>query len=307
MMELFDLESITSDRSVNDRFVSVIVDCIGIDDLLTYRIPEEIHIQIGDILSVPLGNRHVGAIALDISDTSTITDTETEIKSINSVVSSGIFPKTYWEMLKRTADYYRTPLMQTIKTALPPKLLDQSHYRIKVKNNLENNLAVPLNQSLPKASQIVWDFLQEHKTNPKGISRRYIQQKVGKYANSGLKELQKLEWIESILELPNRPQPKYEDIVILLKSVDEELTERQAEILTILQHQGGECLKTQLYKLAKTTTLQALVNKGYVAITKQESLRLGGKSHTVNRDRPKALTPDQDVACLLYTSPSPRD
>jgi primosomal protein N' (replication factor Y) len=286
-MELFNLMSISS-----DRFVSVIVDCIGIEDLLTYRVPEEVHIQIGDILSVPLGNRQVGAIALDISDTSTITDTETEIKSINSVVSSGIFPTTYWEMLKRTANYYRTPLMQTIKTALPPKLLDQSHYRIKVKNNLE----VPLNQILPKASQIVWDFLQEHKTNPKGISRRYIQQKVGKYTNSGLKELQKLEWIESVLELPNRPQPKYEDIVILLKSVDEELTERQAEILTILQHQGGECLKTQLYKLAKTTTLQALVNKGYVAITKQESLRLGGKSHTVNRDRPKALTPDQDLA-----------
>jgi primosomal protein N' (replication factor Y) len=63
-----------------------------------------------------------------------------------------------------------------------------------------------------------------------------------------------------------------------------------------LQYQGGECLKTKLYKLAKTTTLQALVNKGYVAITKQESLRLGGKSHTVNRDRPKALTPDQHVA-----------
>jgi primosomal protein N' (replication factor Y) len=81
-----------------------------------------------------------------------------------------------------------------------------------------------------------------------------------------------------------------------LKPVDEELTERQSEILTILQYQGGECLKTKLYKLAKTTTLQALVNKGYVAITKQESLRLGGKSHTVNRDRPKALTPDQHVA-----------
>jgi primosomal protein N' (replication factor Y) len=286
-MELFNLMSISS-----DRFVSVIVDCIGIEDLLTYRIPEDVHIQIGDILSVPLGNRQVGAIALDISDTSTIADTETEIKSINSVVSSGIFPKTYWEMLKRTADYYRTPLMQTIKTALPPKLLDQSHYRIKVKNNL----AVPLNQTLPKASQIVWDFLQEHRNNPKGISRRYIQQKVGKYANSGLKELQKLDWIESVLELPNRPQPKYEDIVILLKPVDEELTERQSEILTILQYQGGECLKTKLYKLAKTTTLQALVNKGYVAITKQESLRLGGKSHTVNRDRPKALTPDQHVA-----------
>ena len=47
-MELFDLMSISS-----DRFVSVLVDCIGIDDLLTYRVPEDVDVQIGDILSVP--------------------------------------------------------------------------------------------------------------------------------------------------------------------------------------------------------------------------------------------------------------
>jgi primosomal protein N' (replication factor Y) len=293
-MELFDLTSINC-----DRYVNVIVDCIGIDDLLTYRIPDDLDIQIGDILSVPLGNRQVGAIALQISDTSQITDTETEIKSVIAVVSSGIFPKTYWEMLIRTAEYYRTPVMQTVKTALPPKLLDQSHYRIKVKHeDLVPPKAEPDPHALPKAAQMVWDFLQEHKHNPKGISRRYIQQKLGRYTSSGLKELQKLEWIDTVLELPNRPQPKYEDLVILLKAPDSEVTTRQAEILTILQHQGGECLKTQLIKLAKTSAsvLQTLVNKGYIAISKQESLRLGGKSHTVKRDRPKDLTPDQDAA-----------
>ena len=233
-MELLDLMGVSVDYVSDDRYVSVLVDCIGLDDLLTYRIPKDIDIQIGDILSVPLGNRHVGAIALQISDTSQIADTETEIKSVSAVVSSGIFPKTYWEMLIHTADYYRTPLIQTVKTALPPKLLDQSHYRIKVK---QENLFPPKAEidslALPKAAQMVWDFLQEHKNNPKGISRRYIYQKLGRYTSSGLKELQKLEWIETVLELPHRPQPKYEDVVILLKDADSELTERQAEILTI--------------------------------------------------------------------------
>ncbi|PZO41742.1 MAG: primosomal protein N' [Pseudanabaena frigida] len=291
-MELFDLTNINC-----DRYVSVIVDCIGIEDLLTYRIPEDVNIQVGDILSVPLGTRHVGAIALQISDTSQITDAETEIKSVSAVVSSGIFPRSYWEMLIRTAEYYRTPVMQTVKTALPPKLLDQSHYRIRVKQNLPLGDGLEV-MAISKAAQMVWDFLQEHRNNTKGISRRYIQQKVGRYTNTGLKELQKLEWIETFLELPNRPQPKYEDIVILLKASDTEVTSRQAEILTILQHQNGECLKTQLIKLAKTSAsvLQTLANKGYLAITKQESLRLGGKSHTVKRDRPKDLTPDQDMA-----------
>ncbi|BBC23732.1 primosomal protein N' [Pseudanabaena sp. ABRG5-3] len=288
-MTLFDLSNISS-----DRYVTVIVDCIGIDDLLTYRIPEDVELQVGDILSVPLGSRQVGAIALQIADTSQIDDPETEIKEISAVVSSGIFPKTYWELLTRTADYYRTPVMQTVKTALPPKLLDQSHYRIKIKQ-LDSPM---VNLVATKSAQMVWHFLQEHKGNSKGLSRRYIQQKLGRYTGAGLRELQKLDLIETVLELPNRPQPKYEDIVVLIKVPDHEITARQTEVLTILQHQGGECSKTQLCKLAKTSTsvIQNLENKGYVVISKRESLRLGGKSHTVIRDRPKALTPDQDLA-----------
>nr|WP_271255299.1 primosomal protein N' [Pseudanabaena sp. Chao 1811] len=288
-MTLFDLSNISG-----DRYVTVIVDCIGIDDLLTYRIPEDVELQVGDILSVPLGNRQVGAIALQISDTSTIDAPDTEIKEISAVVSSGIFPTTYWELLTRTADYYRTPVMQTVKTALPPKLLDQSHYRIKIKQ-LDSSMGTPV---APKAAQMVWDFLQEHKGNPKGLSRRYIQQKLGRYTGAGLRELQKLDLVETVLELPNRPQPKYEDIVVLIKVPDSEITARQTEVLTILQHQGGECPKSQLCKLAKTSAsvIQNLENKGYVVVSKRESLRLGGKSHTVIRDRPKALTPDQDLA-----------
>ncbi|MEI6328027.1 MAG: primosomal protein N' [Pseudanabaena sp. ELA645] len=298
-MELFDLKSITSDRSANDRFVSVIVDCIGIDDLLTYRIPEDIEIQIGDILSVPLGNRQVGAIALDISNTSTISE-DIEIKPINSVVGSGIFPKTYWQLLTRIADYYRTPVMQVFKTALPPKLLDQSHYRIKVKNE---SLTSPLEElsfhkKLSKSAKMVWEFLQDYKNNSKGVSRRYIYQKLPRYANSGLKELQKLEWIESTLELPNRPQPQYEDTVVLLKTPDSRLGSKQMEVIKILQQHGEKCLRLELCKLAQapSSVIHSLENKGYIAISKREILRLGGKSHTVNRDRPKALTPDQDVA-----------
>jgi primosomal protein N' (replication factor Y) len=297
-MELFDLTSISS-----DRFVHVIVDCIGVDDLLTYRIPEDVPVKIGDVLSVPLGNRQVGAIALQVSDTSQIEDPATEIKSISAVVSSGIFPSTYWDMLARTAEYYRTPLMQTVKTALPPKLLDQSHYRIRVK---QEQVLPSQVVNLPKAAQMVWGFLQVHhnntkdhpKNNTKGLSRRYIYQKLGRYTSSGLKELHKLEWIETTLELPKRPQPKYEDIVVLLKSPNPEVTLKQTEVLTILQHQGGECLKTQLYKLAQTSAsvIQNLANKGYIAISKRESLRLGGKSHTVTRDRPKELTDDQASA-----------
>ncbi len=289
-----------------DQFVTVIVDCIGIDDLLTYSIPQDVEVQVGDILSVPLSNRQVGAIALEIGS-NTIdfeANPEIEIKPISAVVSSGIFPPKYWELLKRMADYYRTPLMPSIKVALPPKLLDQSHYRIKIKQQIEQieldskNASESPEIKLPKAAQMVWDFLQGHLSSSKGISRRYIYQKLGRYTSSGLKELQKLDWIETVLELPQRPQPRYEDVVILIKSADADATKRQAEILAVLQLQGGECLKTQLCKLAKASasTIQLLESKGYVTIAKRESLRLGGKNHTVMRDRPKVLTDDQDLA-----------
>ncbi len=288
---LGDLMGISS-----DRFVSVLVDSAWIKDLLTYRIPEDVDVQIGDILSVPLGDRQVGAIALQISATSQIADKETEIKSINSVVSSGIFPETYWQMLIRAADYYRTPLIQTVKTALPAKLLDQSHYRIKLKR--EQQQTELDSHTLPKAAQMVWDFLQEHRTNTKGISRRYIYQKLGRYSHTGLKELQKLEWIETVLELPHRPQPQYEDTVVLLKMPDSRLGSKQMEVIKILQQKGEKCLRIELCKLAQASSsvIHSLENKGYIAISKREILRLGGKSHTVIRDRPKDLTPDQDAA-----------
>lgn len=294
-MELFNLMSISS----SDRFVSVIVDCLWINDLLTYRVPEDIHIQVGDILSVPLGDRQVGAIALDISDTSTISE-DIEIKPISSVVGSGIFPKTYWQLLTRIADYYRTPVMQVFKTTLPPKLLDQSHYQIKVKHeSLISSLEEQsFDQKLSKSAQMVWGFLQEYKNNSKGVSRRHVYRKLPRYAASGLKELQKLEWIESVLELPNRPQPQYEDTVVLLKTPDSRLGVKQMEVIKILQQHGEKCLRLELCKLAQapSSVIHSLENKGYIAISKREILRLGGKSHTVNRDRPKALTPDQHVA-----------
>ncbi|MDX2254325.1 MAG: primosomal protein N' [Pseudanabaenaceae cyanobacterium bins.39] len=286
-------------ESIGDRFVSVIVDCIGIDDLLTYLVPEGVHIQVGDILSVPVGSRYVGAIALKISDRleAHLNLDTIQIKPISSVISSGIFPPIYWDLLTRIAAYYRTPLLQTVKTALPPKLLDQSHYRVKVKlSNYE--LALPDPPKLSKAAQMVWDFLQEHLTNPKGISRRYLYQKVGRSTSAGLRELQNLAWIETVLELPQRPQPRYEEVVILIKPADAQATPRQVEVLTILQHQGGECLKPTLTKLAQTSSsvIQNLAQKGYVEILRRESLRLGGKGHTVLRDRAKKLTDAQAAA-----------
>jgi primosomal protein N' (replication factor Y) len=274
--------------------VHVLVDCQGIEGLLTYSIPTGMRIAVGDILTVPLGARYVGAIALNLVHASEQPEFDGAIKPVSSLVSTGIFPPHYWQLLARTAEYYRTPLIQTVKTALPPKLMDRGSYRIRINEQIED-----VDESrLSPAGKAVWQFLHDragksnHKSDRKGITQKYLYQHLAQYTHPGLKELHQLGYISTYLEPPHRPQPKYEDFVILLRSPDEDLTTRQKEVLTVLQRLGGDVLRSHLIEQAKTTyaSLQNLEKKGYIAIEARECLRLGDKTHVVTKDRPKQLT-----------------
>ncbi|PSB67989.1 hypothetical protein C7B61_03240, partial [filamentous cyanobacterium CCP1] len=46
--------------SSRPQWVEVLVDCPGTQGLYTYRIPPDLEIQPGDILSVPFGSQQVG-------------------------------------------------------------------------------------------------------------------------------------------------------------------------------------------------------------------------------------------------------
>jgi primosomal protein N' (replication factor Y) len=275
--------------------VQVLVDCIGIDRLLTYRVPDELTIKVGDILTVPLGERYVGAIAINFDDSFDNLRLEYELKNVYEIVNTGLFPPDYWQVLSLTANYYRTSLIQTVKAALPPNLLDQSSYRIRVNHDQKGD------SKLGTAAQIVWNFIQEHQ---KPLSRRYIYQKLPKQAASGLRSLMSLGYISTYLEPPHRPQPKFENIVVLIESDPEKITSRQKEILFTLQQAGGELTQPELIAKAKTTipSLKNLAQKGLIVITSRECLRLGGKTHFVESDRPKNLTADQAHALASIQS-----
>jgi primosomal protein N' (replication factor Y) (superfamily II helicase) len=290
-------------QSCQQQLVQVLADCPGIEGLLTYAIPAGMTIAVGDILTVPLGNRYVGAIALSFTAALAQMEFEGEIKPVSEIVSTGIFPPHYWEMLVRTAEYYRTPLMQTVKTALPPKLMDRGSYRIRIN---DQRVEDSQNENLSEAARQVWQFFCDRskgsKANHKGITQRYLLQHLPRYARAGLRELQQRGYLFTYLEPPQRPQPKHEDFVILLGSPDEHLnqnlTARQKEILVILQRLGGDVSRSHLIEQAKTTyaSLQNLAQKRYIAIEPRECLRLGDKTHIVATDRPKQLTPAQTQA-----------
>jgi len=253
--------------------VQVLVDFPGMDKLLTYAIPEDLAVKIGDILTVPFGDRYVGGIAINL-DPEELDDQSFEVKPIYAVVNTGLFPLYYWDTLIRTAEYYRTSLLQTVKAALPPKLLDQSSYRLHITPHH------PEPHGLPRAAQVVWDFLLSHSSDSRksSISRRFISQKLPKHAASGLRTLIARGYISSYLEPPATPKPKYEQVVVLLAIADHQVTTRQKEILTVLQRAGGELLRSELITAAKTSdgTLKNLAEQGYIAIQSRECLRLGG-------------------------------
>lgn len=263
-------------------YVQVLADCPGLEDLLTYAIPPELNIQPGDLLNVPLGNRIVSAIAVQITDQIEATY---HIKPITALVCPSLLPSWYWQFLERTANYYRTPLVSTLKVALPPGLLTNSHYRLQ-----------PLQpQYLPQlsaAAQAVWQFLQQHP----GISRRYLLQQLPQQGSSGLRQLQTLGLVKLELSPPPRPpQPKYQDWLILQPSTLP-LSDRQQQLVQLLEHMGGECEKSTFLKTAKTTitTIKQLVTQGYIAIAPRQQRR---KTHPqVPPDQPQILTPDQTLA-----------
>ncbi|MEI6427621.1 MAG: primosomal protein N' [Pseudanabaena sp. ELA607] len=290
--------------------VQVLVNAPWLEECLTYTVPENLTVQIGDILSVPLKGSTVGAIAISFTDVDSLPPhlNIADIKPINGIVNTGLLHPEYWQLLEKVADYYRTPLLQVVKTALPPKLLERSHYRVRVIKsellpdadvvNLE--LMTELT-AMPAAAQRVWAYLGTIKNaaTPQGISHKALQQKLGSTSTAGLKVLRELGWIESFLEVPRRPQPKLVDVITLVNDETErelvELTAKQKEVITILRQMGGEMLKSELLKLAQTSTsvIQKLSAQNCLVISQREMLRFGDKEHIIKSDQPKNLTPEQ--------------
>ncbi len=265
-------------------FVQVLVDCVGIEEPLTYAVPADVAVQVGDILHVPLKNRTVAAIALECMDSCEIA----EIKPVLEVVGRGLFSPTYWSLLKQTAQYYGTPLVQTLRCALPPQVLQRSPYRHEL-------IACPFPLSrLSPAGLQVWQLFQAHGD----ISHRYLQQRVKGLARAGLKELRALGCIRTYIAQQTAPQPQWQEVVMLKSTTAPHLTARQQEVLHILSKHHGELPKGELLKLARTTTatLDKLQAQGCVAMLRREVWRLAGRGHAVSPDQPKNLTPHQQAA-----------
>lgn len=296
--------------SAPQGWVEVLVDCPGAQGLYTYRVPPDLEVQPGDILSVPFGSQQVGAIAIDCATLLPEGLEPDQVRAVEAIVHAGFFSPLYWSLLKRVAAYYSTPLIAVIRVALPPGLLTRSQRRIRLmecsgkvapetNENQEpdrgKDASLPLSpsSSLSPSAQQLLSLLQSNKTG--NYSWQHLQRQVpGAYR--GLQELLKQGWVESYLEAPTPVRPKQRQAVILTpKSFAlDDLTARQQEILQVLKRQGGERWLTDVLQACQTSsaTLKGLVRKGYLMIQPQEVLRADPVA-TVAVDTPKRLTSHQ--------------
>ncbi|MEH2025022.1 primosomal protein N' [Nostoc sp.] len=292
-------ESYKSGVTVN-RWVEVLVDCPGSTGLFTYRLPAQLEIKPGDILSVPFGAQQLGAIAIRLLAQPNIDLPPEKIREVDDIVSVGFFPSAYWELLNRVAAYYYTPLIQVIRVALPPGLLGRSQRRIRLVRGEGARgssyllaSADPLAFLTPTARQ-VWELLQGQPVGD--YSFVYLQQKV-KSAYRGIRELLRFGLVESYLEPPRLTRPKLQKAVTLTGTIDHELTTRQREILEVLRRHGGELWQNELLQIcnASSSILKTLAQKGYIVVEEREVLRTE-QGPAIVGDGAKSLTAAQASA-----------
>jgi len=275
---------------LTSKWVEVLVDCPDIEELLTYRLPSDVSVQPGDVLNVPLRNQIIGGIAIRLRSSLPPDLSEDKIKEVETVVSERLFSSHYWELLEQIAQYYCTPLLSVIRTALPPGLLGKSQLRICLKPE-----AIPTGAETfcsPVAASVL-RRLQSQKNGE--YSAVYLRNKI-KGAQRGINELMRRGWVESYLQQPQPSRPKQQKAVLLVGD-SPDLTSRQREVLEMLRRRGGELWLTELLQACSTTssTVSALEKKGCVVMQVQERLRFA-ESPTPEADRAKVLNNAQQNA-----------
>ncbi|MEM8641939.1 MAG: primosomal protein N' [Cyanobacteria bacterium P01_G01_bin.54] len=274
------------------RWANVLVDCPGIEDVLTYVVPNDLTVQVGDVVQVPVGSRTVGGIVVRQLRELPEQLGRVRMRAIAAIVAPQFLPAAYLHWLGQIADYYCAPLIRVVQTALPTGLLQRSQHRIRLRPNF-----IPPGWEVfcsPEAQHLL-AYLQQNLRE--GYTSKHLQKKIPQFKRAR-QELQKRDWLLQDYVIPKPPSPQRQQAVTLLSLESAtDLTPRQQEILQCLHRQNGQQWLQDFLKLAKTTkaTLERLETKGCVVITREERLRLG-ETGAVTTDETKTLTPAQAQA-----------
>ncbi|MBD2239530.1 primosomal protein N' [Aulosira sp. FACHB-113] len=104
----------------------------GGEKLSVYRIPTGLEVQPGDIVCVPFMSQKLSGVAIRRLAKPPDDLPLEKIRYVEDVIQKKLFRDTYWNLMERVSQYYYAPLIQVIRTALPPGLLGKSQRRIRL-------------------------------------------------------------------------------------------------------------------------------------------------------------------------------
>ena len=256
--------------------------------LYTYRVPLQMNVQLGCIVSIPVRNQIKRGIVIQFINQLPPHWKSEEIKAV-SEVDQAYLPQNLCQLLTQISSYYQTELIDVIRTSLPPGLLSTPQLRIRL---IKEAIPPGASELLRTSAKKILSLLLEQDND---LSWKEINQKVIN-AQQGQKDLLNRGWIELYSDDSNRPKPKLKASISL--AVDpflvEKLHKRHREILIFLKNNSGEMWLSDFVKTCNTTynTIKVLAEKGYIEIEEREVLRLAQEIEQL-QDQPKKLNHSQ--------------
>jgi len=254
--------------SEQKKYAKVAVDA-PVYELFTYSIPKEYleTLGVGWRVMVPFGRRLATGFVVDLLEKPDIP--EEKIKPIADIPDDEpiITPQLY-QLCKFVANYYVAPLGETIASVLPGGIAMTTEQTISL-------ISEPDPELLNKTQRRIINLLKEG-----SIKFADLAQKVGR--RGLIYNLRKLERIGAIARryiYRQKAPPRFVTIVGLAKDVDDELIKqieprapKQAALLRYIATNGQQQIE-KLRKLFGYSVVKALIDKGFITVSKREIFR----------------------------------
>lgn len=172
----------------------------------TYKIPNDLLIEIGDLVWVPFGSRTLCGIVLNLTTKHNID--EEIIKNIISKINDGpYFDKSKLKLIKYISDYYRTSFFSTASLFLPPNAFSKIITIIKHSNDEKIN-----HYNLSDIEKKLLYIVEKNKN----ITKKQLAKKVGLSGKTLVDKMIKRDLLitENIWEKP-KIGPVYHNRIIL--------------------------------------------------------------------------------------------
>ncbi|UCC18086.1 MAG: primosomal protein N' [Dehalococcoidales bacterium] len=272
----------------------------------SYSIPPNLSIQTGQAVWIPFGDRLLQGVVMELTEYPAVEETRDILDVIDPdpVLSPEKIKLAYW-----ISHYYLAPLFDAVSLMLPPGYERKAvtFVRTTVTDNFD------LSSYTSEQVKLVEYLLREGRTSLKILEKEFGQKKAQRLVSwlvksgHGVREYE-LEPVKARPKMESRVRLKVnssDNGTILSELQNTARTRKQADLYEFLKERGGSVLVSEALHLTGCTrsTLDSLVNKGFVTVEQVEVRRDPLSENTVTLTFPLTLTDDQEAAfCAIRES-----